>query len=376
MIYRYPLPSEKKRVKAEQLVDAVYYLSEYITDVRLHEECVEVAYTGDEEPAQFQARLDRYMRVGLLARIAPKQILHDNRMERQPVHAGTEARLSPGGGLHLAGEEVLLAQALDRIFQELAEQAGAVWRNYPTLMTAQQMKQGGYLTHFPQHMYGICEIAHEESRLREYREQTEEEKQSGQLLQPNGLFLQPCLCFHVYDELAKRGTEHIDGLAVYSAVGKCYRHEHRSRLSPTRFREFMMREIVYVGEAGRVVETREHLVAETWSLFEELGLRGYVESATDSFFYEDDSVLMYQQSAHALKFELRSAFMEEKDFSLASFNLCGPVLCEAFGVMGDQEALHSGCTGFGIDRWVQALLAVHGRDTGCWPDKLQASMQA
>ncbi|GIQ69363.1 aminoacyl--tRNA ligase-related protein [Xylanibacillus composti] len=377
MIFRYPLASEKKRAKAEQLTDSVYYLSEHIVDVRLQADCLEVEYAGDEEPAAFQERLNRYMRVGLLAKYAPKQISHDNRV-RQPAQSWAAAARSSLGGLQLEGDEVGLAQAFDRIFLEIALKSGASQRKYPSLMTTKQMKMGGYLAHFPQHMYGVSEIAHDDAVLRSYREQSDEQKESGAFLQPSGYFLQPCLCFHVYEELARTGVSRVESLSVYTAAGSCFRHEHRSRLSPTRLREFAMREIIYIGEPERVAEIREQLIGLTWSLFEALGLQGYIESATDPFFYEDDSVLMYQQSAHALKYELRSAGNGQPDFSIASFNLCGHVLCEAFGVKScghDQSSLHSGCTGFGIDRWVQAFLYAHGRESGRWPKIIQRYLQ-
>ncbi len=377
MIFRYPLTSEKKRAKAEQLLDNIYYLSEQVAAVRLHAEYVEVDYTGEEDAETFQARLDRYMRVGLLAKFAAKQVPYDNRSTQKQTPARAAAALSPHGGLALQGCEVILAQALDHMFMEMAVQAGAQLRKYPSIVTAAQMEHGGYLTHFPQHMYAISEVAHNEERLRMYREQSAEQKHAGGLLQPNGFYLQPCLCFHVYEELAHTDTDAAIGdLAVYSAAGTCYRHEHLSRISQTRLREFMMREIIYVGDAERVVQMRESLMRRSWELFEQLGLRGYVESAADPFFYEEDSVLMYQQSAHALKFELRCAGVEGQEFSIASFNLCGHVLCDAFGVKSSHGELHSGCTGFGIDRWVQALLHVYGRETHNWPMQIQSYVQA
>jgi seryl-tRNA synthetase len=370
MIFRYRLSTEKRRNIAKQLIDSVYYLSDRVTEVRIGEaDELEVAYAGEDLDA-FQAKLDRYLNISLQTRFSAKTVTHDNRGAIQ-LKAGSSdmAQYLSVGGLRLEGEVVLLEQAFDRIFREMAEKHGASLRRYPSFLSSAQIKNSGYLQHFPQNIYGICEIPHEYDHLQHYRNQINQAQGTSDLLQHNGLFLQPCVCFHVYEELARSGQS-TDDLQLFTAVGHCYRHEHRSRLSEIRLREFYMREIVYVGKADRVVQMRAQLIEETWALFAELGLRGFIESATDPFYYAEDNVLQFYQSSSALKYELRLATDDQPDFSIASFNLCGHVLCQAFGVDRCGEETHSGCTGFGIDRWIQAFLAVHGHSAAHWPAKM------
>ena len=370
MLFRYLLSSERKRLRAIQLIDSVYYLSEYIKAVRVVGNELEVEYEGGEGEA-FQARLDRYMRVSTLTRYSPQSIMQDNRASKGMTDVVNMAPSHTVGGLGLVGEAVLLEQAFDRIFREMAVRNGAALRQYPSILTWEQTNNSGYLLHFPQSIYGICEVPHEAEKLQHYREHVNEYKGASDGFVQNNLFLQPCICFHVYEELALSGNAP-EELELFTAAGRCYRHEHRSRLSEVRLREFYMREIVYVGQAERVVQMRAQLMEETWALFEELGLRGYMESATDPFYYEEDNALTFFQSSNELKVELRSSINDQLDFSIASFNLCGHVLCKAFGVEAGAHEIHSGCTGFGIDRWIQTLLAVHGYSSERWPDKIKA----
>jgi seryl-tRNA synthetase len=370
MILSYRLSSDKKRRKAAQLIDSVYYLSEDITHVRMNGDELEVEYEGRDGDV-LQARLDRYMTVSLQSRYSPKTVLHDNRTGSMKNEGAAAASSLPVGGLRLEGGIVLLEEAFDRMFRELAQRHGASLRRYPSVLSGEQMKNSGYLLHFPQNIYGICEIPHDHEQLQRHRDQVAETQTTSPFFQQNGLFLQPCVCFHVYEELAQAGRA-VGGLELFTAAGRCYRHEHRSRLTEVRLREFYMREIVYIGDADRVAAMRDRLLEEAWALFEQLQLTGYVESATDPFYFEDDSMLMFYQSSSELKYELRFAGPAQKDFSIASFNLCGHVLCEAFGMDRSAGEVYSGCAGFGIDRWIQAFLAVHGANPERWPAKMNA----
>ncbi|MNG22340.1 Amino acid--[acyl-carrier-protein] ligase [compost metagenome] len=71
-----------------------------------------------------------------------------------------------------------------------------------------------------------------------------------------------------------------------------------------------------------------------------------------------------------MKFELIASFDEgSTEFSIASFNNMKHSLCQSFGIVNEeQEALHSGCTGFGIDRWVYGFALLYGSDAKEWPE--------
>ncbi len=368
MLIHYPITGERKRRTAMRLIDSVYYLSEAVADVRMGETGLEIKYIGEDGEA-FGGELKRFMDGSMQTRFAAQEIVRDNRA----AWSGP-ARLNGGGAAladDLRAEErpVLLEAVFDRLFREMAQKHGARLRKYPSIFTARQMKHSGYLHHFPQTLYGVSEIPHEHGKLQQYRCDFREGREIAGHFAHNGLFLQPCVCFHVYDEFARTGRK-VKGLELITAAGPCYRHEHRSRLSDTRLREFAMREIVCIGEAEQVIRMRLQLMEETWALFRELGLRGYVENATDPFYYEEDQAMMYLQTSHEMKYELRFALDDRADFSIASFNLCSHVLCQAFGVQSEAGEAHSGCVGFGIDRWIRAFLAVHGSRAEQWPQKV------
>lgn len=378
----YPLKSNRECMKAAEIADTVYFLSEEITDVQVSDQALVVSYSG-ERGDQVWKDVEAYVADNLKTRLKHRTVLRDNREQQEAgVTPGSQTRsaqrqpstsirketatMSKSGGLLLKHDEALLERALDQLFYDLALRLGSELRRYPSFLSLPQMMRSGYAYHYPQNVFALSEIPHERAVLEEYRQLTESRSSTVELFGHSNLYLQPCLCFHLYDELAETG--HIpEGLEVYSAEGRCYRHEHRARVKAFRGREFRMREIMFVGEPSQVTAMRETIVEHVWELFNELGLKGYLETATDPFFYQEDSIMKFYQQSGALKYELRAAPDGASDTAIASFNLCGDVLCGAYHIQPTQGELHSGCVGLGIDRWLQALLYIHGRDVQSWP---------
>lgn len=68
------------------------------------------------------------------------------------------------------------------------------------------------------------------------------------------------------------------------------------------------------------------------------------------------------------KFELIVSTQCGREVSIASFNYCQDMLCSKYEIKGAEgAALFSGCVAFGIDRWKEAIIDVHGRDFMEWP---------
>ncbi|WP_163854340.1 aminoacyl--tRNA ligase-related protein [Paenibacillus elgii] len=372
MRFRYALSSPKAREKAKEVAESMYYLSERITAVRVGETELEVDYEGDDEEA-FRRKAERFLHDNLKIRLIPRKTLKDNRTAKPPRPCREQAPLAPVGSLRLTGDAALAEQALDRLFFDMAAGYGAQMRRYPSFMTMEHMMRSGYMYHYPQNVYGVSEVEHEQETLERCRSHLSEEQPLGGLMRHNELYLQPCVCYHVYAELAAERRKP-GKLELFSAAGPCYRHEHRSRLSPVRVREFRMREIVFLGEEQPVEQMRATLVEDSWALFERLGLRGYLETATDPFYFHDDGAMLFYQQSGALKYELRVTPDDQTGAAITSFNLCGSLLCQSFGIDDGSHTFQSGCVGFGIDRWVQALLMTHGPVIKEWPQTVRETL--
>ena len=55
------------------------------------------------------------------------------------------------------------------------------------------------------------------------------------------------------------------------------------------------------------------------------------------------------------------------DLALASTNFHRDFFGETFDIARDGAPAFSGCAAFGLERWLHALLAIHGADPGEWP---------
>ncbi|PKG48907.1 aminoacyl--tRNA ligase-related protein, partial [Planococcus sp. Urea-trap-24] len=263
--------------------------------------------------------------------------------------------------------ELQILNFIDNQLVNLAKQYGALIREYPTLLSYENMVKNNYHKNFPQNIYSPFEIEHNYKLIEEIRNQTEKNIKD-ETFKSSGYFLQPCICYHCYEELQDCNIENI----VFTGKGKCYRHEVEWKKSTYRKNEFYMREIVYFGEKNNVLKIRENLIKEVWAFFKELNLVGKIETATDPFFFYDDMKKSTYQLMTEAKYELVAKISEEKDISIASFNFCNNNLCDAYNIRNSkEELLFSGCTAFGLDRWVALILNTLGEDLDKWPERIR-----
>ncbi|GKS10715.1 hypothetical protein YDYSY3_17150 [Paenibacillus chitinolyticus] len=416
MLIRVPLDKVGQAGDLIQLMEKIYYLSDRITNVSRDESALTIEYGGSDEE-EVVRRLDALCASMAGRRKLPYRKVKDNRGDgkaagRAQAQTGASSSRERDSGRSESSEgsesakeaHVLLEQALVKLLRSRAQAYGAALRRYPAMMPESVLQKSGYIRNFPQNVYAVGEFRHQFDTMQEIRARLEDNAPLHELLQPSGMYLQPCVCYHVYEERSgtRSGSPAGNGngpgaagavssgpkLALYSAYGPCFRHEHASRIDDSRLREFGMFEIVYIGGAQEVRDMRLKLLEDTWRLFGQLGLEGYVETASDPFFLPEDTDRRLFQLAAESKFELRFAPGGESasDYAVTSFNVCGDVLCKAFGITGEPAeygdtgeagetgkgvSLHSGCTAFGVDRWVQALAETHGYEAGSWPQLIR-----
>ncbi|MEC0246724.1 hypothetical protein P4H65_13095 [Paenibacillus chitinolyticus] len=364
--------------QTEYVRDRAYYLSELITDVSFDNGKLEVSYSGGDTE-QFRKKLESLVEESRKVRTLSKKRIKQSGAHECGSHEPGYPRIAErprdphafassfNGGVHLQGEAALLPAALERLFRDKLGPAGFVLRKYPSLMSREIMTKSKYPVHFPQNIYRLSELSHDIDRITEFHRSGGNRED---LYSATDFYMQPCVCFQVYNELGEQAGP-VPGNVVYAATGRCFRHEHRSRINEVRGLEFDMHEFVYVGDADFVRKTRDELAEKTWELFCELGFTGVVETAADHFFHHVDVGKTLFQLAGELKYELRVAPREGLAWSLASFNLFGDVLCSSFGIGGERNILHSGCAAYGIDRWIQALLYYYGDRSADWPSVIR-----
>lgn len=366
MEVRYSLESVQNQIDREILLDQLYYLSRNIQKVAIEDDYIVMTFQGDQE-AVILDKLDQLIHKLTQWRKIPIKVLKDNTAS-QPNKANHTELKNLDSDL-LREEVVYLYEIFNTLLRKVALNNNAKLRKYSSLLSKDLIIQSGYLSHFPQNVFRMSNIEHSQEIINEFKTDIEQDGDASSHFSHTDYFLQPCVCYHVYHEY-RNTTQHSD-LEVITTTGTCFRNEHRLKISPFRYRDFTMQEVVYIGEDQAVQNLRMKLLEEYWGLFEELGFSGYIQTAKDPFFISDDMGKSMYQLAGDLKYELRFSLGKTIDFAITSFNLCGDVLCKSFNIQQQGRGLFSGCTAHGLDRWVKAFVLMHGTDSKNWPSMIR-----
>jgi seryl-tRNA synthetase len=183
-------------------------------------------------------------------------------------------------------------------------------------------------------------------------------------LGPTDLVLLPAACYPLYPMLTGVLPE---GGGLFDVLGACFRHEPSD--DPARMQAFHQHEFVHVGTPESARSFRDDWLARSPQMMEDLGLAVDAEIANDPFFGRAGSMLAASQRESELKFEVLAAVSsEEQPTAIVSCNCHLDHLTVPFDIVSaDGERAHSACVGFGLERIVLGLFAVHGFDTERWP---------
>jgi hypothetical protein len=274
------------------------------------------------------------------------------------------------GQYALCGPAARLRSWLDARFAALAAAVGAEPWHLPSVeQTGDLIPASGYLTSHAQHVtFGYRLPCHFE-RLRAFatdaRARQLERPDDPRDLEPTGFILEPFVCHNVYRALRRR--EQAGGRAI-TALGTCYRHESFRFQPLLRQWEFSMREAVLIGPRAYVAAQRDRLVILTRDLARDLDLDARLEVATDPFFVSEAASARTFQAMQSTKLELALAVDDSRAVAAASFNLHGTHFTEPMQITGPGGApFETACVGWGLERWMAAVVARWGADPAAWP---------
>jgi len=375
MIIRYETREQLEKKQAQAVIAKLMYSVEGITDCHLDPANQEIVLALLPEANREEIETT----VNLLIAKERGNRLIGNRICRQSAVDGASARrmeaanfqelIAPDGSVR-RDLAVALYESVDGLFAGLARRHQARFRSYPAMIPIRTLQKCGYIHSFPQNIHLVSEIPHRLDALQKVKETD----CLDEIARISPFALSPAVCFHCYSELA--GSKLREPL-ILTARGTCCRHEAPWRLGKHRLNEFGMREIVLFGDADFIETTRKQMMEEVWDLFESLGLDGKIETASDPFYFSEESAKGQLQLMGNMKYELVADTGEENGaFSIASFNNMGNALCKPFEVHDENgKPLHSGCVAFGLDRWVYALLSRYGPDLRNFPPAVSAHLE-
>ncbi len=188
------------------------------------------------------------------------------------------------------------------------------------------------------------------------------------------LVLAPAACYPLYPAIAARGPLPEGGLTLDTSDAYVFRREPSN--DPARMQIFHMREIVRIGERDVVLEWRERWRERAAELLRSLGLDIEMDLATDPFFGRTGRLLASAQREQQLKVELLAPISGSERTAIASSNYHQDHFGHTFGLRtAAGELAHTGCTAFGEERIVLALLSTHGLDPDGWPEEVRRQLE-
>jgi len=260
-----------------------------------------------------------------------------------------EMQLTAEGGLQLRGPVADLLDYFDRTAHCWALALGATDAVFPEEISPTALERAGFMAAFPQKVVW-----------------------AGHVARP------PAVCYHHYPHFADGVLDRWGSLVT--AVGRCYRNEFdaRSTHPAERLSAFTMREVIAIGKANVVEGLRTDMMERVTRWMKEIGVDGFIETATDPFFTTESKGRLLMQQMLPLKYELRLRVDESgRTVAAASFNNHQDHFGKAFSIQFPSgEPAHSGCVAFGWERWVIAFVNQHGPNEADWPASTRANYVA
>ena len=271
----------------------------------------------------------------------------------------------------LAGSLLLLYRRLDAAFMRLGASESAPEVMYPTLLAASHLAKLDYFKSFPHLATFACNLDREPANLTAFARGAGLDDRGGVALtrlDPVSEVLTPAACYHVYVDLA--GCE-LPDFSTITTRATCFRRE--AYYAPLeRQWSFGMREVVGLGTADDVKAFLARGRVRVERFIDALGLSIAWTAATDPFFDASRNPKFLAQKLDPVKTEMVHA----GHLAIGSINFHRNFFGETFAIEHAGEPAFSGCIAFGLERWIRAILDVHGADAAAWPDIERAAEEA
>lgn len=268
-----------------------------------------------------------------------------------------------------------LMEYFDSKFLGLAHSFDALEHTYSTLMSVDILERCNYFDSFPQY---TCFVSHIEEKpelyntfSKDWQNRKKDSFEFANYFKKFKYVLSPAVCFHCY-KFFENSTIETDKSKIVTAKGKCFRYESKNMRTLERLCDFTMREIIFISDRDFILAKRTQCIKYITKFIDELGLVGYIEVANDPFFTNTASEKKTYQLGFELKYEIRLQIpFENNTIAVGSFNFHEDFFGKTFHInMGKDIPASTGCTAFGIERWVYAFLAQYGLDRKNWPKKI------
>jgi seryl-tRNA synthetase len=373
----------------KQVAYAAWFADEHVERVELRELEVVVGLAEGGDPEAIRAKLDR-----LAARFAQMDVFHSREVFRtenaRVVHEPYAELIERGwvvelgrGQVTLRGLALELFEFLDDAFvRRIAGPANARREYYPGVMATQRLDRTNHFSSFPEHVHFVMHLREDLDVIDRFGRELraaggwKPDLLDHQLdrLAPPLLAVNPAVCYHCYASIENSQIEG-DGF-VATARSRCHRYEAGNHRTLARLLDFTMRELIYVGKPDFVKREREAASQRLHAVVRDWGLAAWMETANDPFFTNDFEVKAAFQRQNDMKFELCMPLASGSgSVAVASSNFHSVTFGKAFNILSGTRPVCTGCTAFGLERWIYAVFSQVGCDPGQWPDGLRGDFE-
>lgn len=339
---------------------------------------------GKDRLAELEARVQSVVAEMTKGAVAPKvEVLEDHLERKVPFTADPMAELLARGevsreqaGVYALGPLLTrLIEVFESYFLRLATEFEAQPQRFPTLISAEKLGRVNYFRAFPHSLTFATHLREDLHVINDFAEHAKFEPDG--LTAPPASFskvqalLSPAVCYHLYFALADKPLPKSQVAAT--AVGHCFRYESSNLNTLERMWDFTMREMIFVGPADFVLQSRDRARQHVTDFLETIGLAYKVESANDPFFVGEFRKQAAFQNAFQLKYEIR-ARLPFKDDTLAvgSYNYHQDFFGRNLNItLPDGKPAHTGCVAFGLERLAYAFLCQFGLGPSGWPEPIR-----
>ena len=269
---------------------------------------------------------------------------------------------SNDGYATLSGVLLDKALELDGIIRGWGAEFGATEYRFPSMISARSLAPIDYLKSFPHLATFVTSCDRREESLKSLADECGNAEQipvCDDRMEPVEQLLTPAACYHFYPRFA--GSRLASPLFLTTNC-QCHRREEEY-LPLQRQWCFEMREIVCIGDSATIERFIEACRERIETLVDTLGLDTDWQTATDPFFDPKADPKALAQILEPTKKELCT----RDSLAIASINKHRSFFGECYDIRFDDDAAHSACVAFGIERWLYAMIQVHGGDAATWP---------
>ncbi|MCS3901273.1 serine--tRNA ligase [Methanococcus voltae] len=268
------------------------------------------------------------------------------------------------------------------IVEECIEKVGFDECLFPKLIPLDVMYKMRYLEGLPEGMYYVCPPKRDPEMFEEFvnemmiKKEIPVETLKGLLRDP-GYVLAPAQCEPFYSFFDHELVDVDKPFKFFDKSGWTYRWEGGGAKGLDRVNEFLRGECVWMGSPEFVEKTRDDSLLYAEKLAEKLDLEYWTEVGDDPFYLEgrkseDRGIEFPDVPKYEMRLWMPHIKDERKGVAVTSANIHGTHFIEGFGIKDYKgRKVWTGCTGYGLTRWVMGFLSQYGLEFEDWPELIQ-----